>query len=155
MTENLPQPQSDILIYQTEDGRTRIDVRLENETVWLSQAAMVELYQTTKQNISLHIRNIIHEGELNEAAVVKQYLTTAADAKSYRVKHYNLDMILAVGYRVRSHRGVQFRRWATERLREYLARAGGPVWKLYSPVVDPKSMDRIAPVMGRASSEAR
>ena len=97
MTDNLPQPQSDILIYQTEDGRTRIDVRLEDETVWLSQAALAELYQTTKQNISLHIRNILQEGELDDGPVVKEYLTTAADAKSYRVKHYNLDMILSVG----------------------------------------------------------
>lgn len=122
MTDNLPQRQSDILIYQTEDGRTRIDVRLENETVWLSQAAMAELFQTTKQNISLHIRNILQEGELDEGEVVKKYLTTAADAKSYQVKHYNLEMILAVGYRVKSHRGTQFRRWATERLREYLVK---------------------------------
>ena len=122
MADNLPQRQSDILIYQAEDGRTRIDVRLEDETVWLSQAAMTVLYQTTKQNISLHIRNILQEGELDEGPVVKEYLTTAADGKSYRVKHYNLDMILSVGYRVRSHRGTQFRRWATERLREYLVK---------------------------------
>jgi hypothetical protein len=104
-----------MLIYQPEDGRTRIDVRLEDETVWLSQAQMVALFQTTKQNISLHIRNIFSEGELDENSVVKEYLTTAADGKDYRTKHYNLDVIIAVGYRVRSPRGTQFRRWATER----------------------------------------
>lgn len=115
-------PESQILIYQPEDGRTRIDVRLEDETVWLSQAQMVELFQSSKQNISLHIRNIFSDGELDENSVVKEYLTTAADGKDYRTKHYNLDVIIAVGYRVRSHRGTQFRRWATERLREYLVK---------------------------------
>jgi len=111
-----------IILYQTEDGISRIQVRLEDETVWLSQAQLVELFQTTKQNISLHIRNIFAERELVEAAVVKEYLTTAADGKSYLVKFYSLDMIIAVGYRVRSHRGTQFRRWATERLSEYLVK---------------------------------
>ncbi len=111
---------SDILFYQTEDGKTKIDVRLEDETVWLNQGQMVELFQTTKQNISLHIQNIFEEGELNEVAVVKEYLTTATDGKNYRTKHYNLDVIISVGYRVKSHRGTQFRIWATERLREYI-----------------------------------
>lgn len=113
---------SELLLYQTEEGQTRIQVRLEGETVWLSQSAMVELFQTTKQNISLHIRNIFEEGELSEASVVKDYLTTAADGKAYQVKHYNLDVIISVGYRVRSHRGTQFRIWATQRLREYLVK---------------------------------
>jgi len=116
------EPVSDIIIYQTEDGHTRISVRLENETVWLTQAAMAELYQTTKQNISLHLNNIISEGELDEESVVKVYLTTAVDGKKYRTKHYNLEAVIAVGYRVRSHRGVQFRRWATEQLKEYLVK---------------------------------
>jgi len=118
----MPQPESQILIYQPEDGRTRIDVRLEDETVWLTQSQMVELFQSSKQNISLHIRNIFSEGELDADSVVKEYLTTAADGKKYRTKYYNLDVIIAVGYRVRSHRGTQFRRWATERLREYLVK---------------------------------
>jgi hypothetical protein len=93
---------SEILLYQTEDGQTKIDVRLEEETVWLSQAQMVELFQTTKQNISLHIRNIFKEGELDENSVVKDYLTTAADGKNYSTKYYNLDVIISVGYRVNS-----------------------------------------------------
>lgn len=118
----LPEPvtRSQILFYQAEDGKSRIEVRLEDGTVWLSQALIAELYQTTKQNISLHIRNILDEGELMEKSVVKEYLTTAADGKGYRTLYYNLDMILAIGYRVRSHRGTQFRRWATERLSEFL-----------------------------------
>jgi len=120
MNDNLPEKRSDILIYQTEDGRTRIDVRLEAETVWLTQAAIVELYQTTKQNVSLHLKNIFSDGELVEKRVVKDYLTTAVDGKNYHTNHYNLEAIIAVGYRVRSHRGTQFRIWATQRLREYI-----------------------------------
>jgi len=116
------QPGGEVIVYQTEDGRNRILVRLEGKTVWLSQIALANLFETTKQNISLHIRNIFEESELEEDAVVKKYLTTAADGKRYSVKYYNLDMILAVGYRVRSPRGVQFRQWATERLREYLVK---------------------------------
>jgi hypothetical protein len=112
----------EFLLYQTSDGVTRIAVRLEDETVWLSQAQMAELFQTTKQNISLHIRNVFEEGELEEPSVVKQYLTTADDGKKYSVNHYNLDVIISVGYRVRSHRGTQFRMWATQRLREYIVK---------------------------------
>jgi len=116
---------SEIILYNTEDGQGRIQVRLEGGTVWLPQSGMVELYQTTKQNVSLHIQNIYGEGELAREATVKQYLTvqTEGSRKITRpIEFYNLDMILAVGYRVRSHRGVQFRRWATERLREYLVK---------------------------------
>ncbi|SET23426.1 Uncharacterized conserved protein [Oceanobacillus limi] len=116
------QNETSILIYQTEDGNTKIDVRLENETVWMTQKAIAELYQSTKQNISLHIKNIFEEKELDENAVVKYYLTTAKDGKNYKTKHYNLEMIIAIGYRVRSHRGTQFRKWATERLNEYLVK---------------------------------
>jgi len=111
---------SEILLYQTEDGQTKIDVRLEDETVWLNQKQMVALFQTTKQNVSLHIRNVFKEGELDEKSVVKDYLTTAADGKNYSTKYYNLDVIISVGYRVKSHRGTQFRIWATNQLREYL-----------------------------------
>ncbi len=111
---------SEFLLYTSEDGRIKINVRLENNTVWLTQADMVTLFQTTKQNVSLHIRNIFKEGELIEDSVVKYFLTTARDGKSYKVKHYNLDVIISVGYRVKSLRGTQFRIWATERLREYL-----------------------------------
>lgn len=113
---------SGLLLYQTEDGHTRIDVRLEDGTVWLTQAGLADLFQVTKQNVSLHLKNIFAEGELSENSVVKDYLTTATDGKHYKTKHYNLDAILAVGYRVRSHRGTQFRRWATERLGEYLVK---------------------------------
>ena len=106
-------PGSEIIIYQADDGRTRIDVRMEDETVWLTQAQMADLFQTTKQNISLHVNNAFKEGELSPDSVVKEYLTTAADGKNYYVMHYNLDVIISVGYRVKSLRGVQFRRWAT------------------------------------------
>lgn len=116
----LPDDPGQFILYQTQDGRTRVECRFQNETIWLSQAVMAELYQTSKQNISLHLQNLYREGELDPDRVVKEYLTTGPDGKTYGVLHYNLDAILAVGYRVRSQRGVQFRRWATERLREYL-----------------------------------
>lgn len=122
MSDLLPEQRSEIILYQTEDGQSRIQVRLEGGTVWLTQVLMAELFQTTKQNISLHLKNLFVEGELREDSVVKEYLTTAADGKKYRVKFYNLEAILSVGYRVRSHRGTQFRQWATERLREYLVK---------------------------------
>ncbi|WP_337288456.1 virulence RhuM family protein [Candidatus Methylomirabilis sp.] len=114
--------QSQLLLYQAEDGKTRLEVRLENETVWLTQNQMAELFQTTKQNVSLHIQNIFAERELEELSVVKESLTTAADGKSYATKFYNLDVIISVGYRVKSHRGTQFRIWATQRLREYIVK---------------------------------
>jgi hypothetical protein len=115
-----PPPPGQILLYR--DGALNLQVRLDGQTVWLTQAAMAELYQTTKQNISLHIRNIFEEGELPPDSVVKYYLTTAADGKTYHTLHYNLDLILAVGYRVRSPRGTLFRQWATSRLRELLVK---------------------------------
>jgi hypothetical protein len=113
---------SQILMYQTEDLATEIAVRLEQETVWLSQKQMSELFQTTVANINQHIANVFEEGELSEEAVIKNYLITASDGKNYDTKHYNLDVIISVGYRVRSHRGTQFRIWATQRLREYLVK---------------------------------
>jgi len=113
-------PHSELLLYQSEDGKIKIQVRLENNTVWLTQADMVELFQSSKSNISEHIKHIFEEGELSEDTVVRKFRTTAADGKSYEVKHYNLDVIISVGYRVKSLRGTQFRIWATERLREYL-----------------------------------
>jgi len=121
-TSPVPEPvtPSQVLFYQTEDGRGRIEVRLDEGTVWLTQARIAELYQTSIPNINMHIRNILNDDELEASSVIKEYLTTAADGKHYRTLYYNLDMILAIGYRVRSHRGIQFRRWATERLREYL-----------------------------------
>ncbi|MDQ2068644.1 MULTISPECIES: virulence RhuM family protein [Natronospira] len=112
----------ELILYQSDDGLAEIQLRVEGETVWLTQAEMAELFATTKQNVSLHIRNTLKEGELSEAAVVKENLTTAADGKRYRVKWYSLPMILAVGYRVRSARGTQFRQWATAHLEEYLVK---------------------------------
>ena len=115
-------PQSEIILYQTEDGRTRVQVRLEQETVWLTQKLMAELFQTSIPNVSMHIRNVFAEGELQAGSVVKEFLTTAADGKSYTMQHYNLDVIISVGYRVKSQRGTQFRIWATQRLREYIVK---------------------------------
>ena len=111
---------SEIIIYQTDDGVTKIDVTLNDETVWLTQAQMAELFQTSKQNVSYHINNCFKEGELDENSVVKDFLTTAADGKPYNTHYYNLDVIISVGYRVKSLRGTQFRIWATKRLNEYI-----------------------------------
>jgi hypothetical protein len=113
---------SDLILYTTDDGKSQIQLRADLGTVWLTQLEMAELFDATKQNISLHLKNIIEDGELNANSVVKESLTTAADGKSYRTQLYNLDAILAVGYRVRSPRGVQFRRWASTVLKEYLVK---------------------------------
>ena len=111
-----------IVLYEAPDGRSRLSVRLEGKTVWLTQAQMAELFQTTRANVTIHIGNVLAEGELPEDSVCKEYLQTAADGKSYATKHYSLDMIIAVGYRVRSARGTQFRQWATATLAEYLTK---------------------------------
>ncbi|MCL4778867.1 MAG: virulence RhuM family protein [Gammaproteobacteria bacterium] len=111
----------ELILYTAEDGSAAIQLRAEDGTVWLTQLEMATLFDTSKQNVSLHIKNILAEGELSPA-VVKEYLTTATDGKNYKTKAYNLDMILAVGYRVRSPRGTQFRQWATTHLREYLVK---------------------------------
>ncbi|MCK4392610.1 virulence RhuM family protein [Candidatus Bipolaricaulota bacterium] len=124
MSENLPaKPDSKILLYQTEDGQTRIQVRLENETVWLSLNQMAELFQRDKSVISRHISNIFKEGELARGATVAKYATVQQEGGrevSRDVEYFNLDVIISVGYRVKSHRGTQFRIWATQRLREYI-----------------------------------
>lgn len=112
---------NEIVLYQP-DETLKLDVQVGDDTVWLSQSQMVELFQTTKQNISLHINNIFKEGELNAISVVKEYLTTASEGKKYRTKYYNLDVIISVGYRVKSLRGTQFRQWANKVLKEYLLR---------------------------------
>jgi hypothetical protein len=122
MGENVPVPGGEFLLYQTEDGHTRVECRFAEESLWLSQASMAELFQTSKQNIAKHLKAIFAEGELAENSVVNSWLTTATDGKRYRVLHYNLAAILAVGYRVRSLRGTQFRRWATEHLEDYLVK---------------------------------
>ena len=108
----------EILIYKTEDGLTKIDVTLEDETVWLSLDQMAELFQRDKSTVSRHIKNIFKEGELVQSSVVANFATTAADGKRYNVDYYNLDVIISVGYRVKSLRGTQFRIWATKRLKE-------------------------------------
>ena len=117
-----PAPGGEFLFYQTEDGRTRLQVRAQDETVWLTQAHMAELFQTSIPNVSMHIRNVFAAGELTAGSVVKEFLTTAADGKNYTTKFFNLDVILSVGYRVKSSRGTQFRIWATQRLREYIVK---------------------------------
>ncbi len=145
-----------IIMYQTEDGLTKIDVTIENESVWLNQLQMAELFQTTKQNISYHINNIFKEGELNANSVVKDFLTTAADGKPYNTHFYNLDVIISVGYRVKSLRGTQFRIWANRILKEYLikgfamndellkAAGGGDYFKeLLERIRDIRSSERV------------
>lgn len=111
--------QGEIILYQPDD-EVKLEVRMEEETVWLTQAQMAELFQTSKQNVSLHTNNIFKENELRQDSVVKESLTTATDGKNYRVKYYNLDVIISVGYRVKSIRGTQFRQWANKVLKEYL-----------------------------------
>ena len=111
---------SSLLLYQTEDGQTKIEVRLQDETVWLSQTQLSELFDKDRRTIAEHIQNIFTEKELEENSVCRKFRHTAADGKNYQVMHYNLDIIISVGYRVSSHRGTQFRIWATSRLKEYL-----------------------------------
>ena len=130
-----------VIIYTANDGKTKIDVKLEEETLWLTQAQMCELYQSSKSNVSEHIKHIFEEGELNEESVVRKFRTTAAEGKEYLVSHYNLDMIIALGYRIRSIIATRFRQWATERLKEYIVKGftldderlkklgGGSYWK--------------------------
>ena len=124
MNENTPIPlassqDNEIILYQP-DSTVKLEVRLENETVWLTQQQMTELFQTSKQNISLHVNNIFREGELDCNSVVKDSLTTASDGKKYKTKYYNLDVIISVGYRVKSLRGTQFRQWANKVIKDYL-----------------------------------
>lgn len=148
----------DIIIYQTEDGLTKIDVKIENETVWLSQQQMAELYNTTKQNISLHIKNIFDENELNENSTVKEFLTVQKEGNrnvERNVKFYNLDMIISLGYRIKSKIATNFRKWATERLKEYMIKGftmdderlkgngGGSYWReLLARIKDIRSSKR-------------
>lgn len=111
-----------ILLYQTQDGETKIEVTLSQDTVWLTADQMAELFQRNKSTISRHIKNVLESGELDEKSVVAKNATTASDGKKYTVAYYNLDMIISVGYRVNSYRGVQFRIWATKVLHEYLVK---------------------------------
>ena len=111
---------SQIIIYQTEDGETRVEVRFEHENIWLTQKFIAELFATTKQNISSHLQNIFKDKELNQKSVVRDFLTTASDGKKYNTKMYNLEAVVSLGYRVNSVRGTLFRQWATDRLKEYM-----------------------------------
>jgi hypothetical protein len=111
---------SEIILYQTEDGQTRVEVQIKGETAWLSLNQIGELFQRDKSVISRHIGNIFEEGELRRDSVAANFAATAADGKTYQVDYFNLDVIISVGYRVKSHRGTQFRIWATQRLREYI-----------------------------------
>lgn len=151
MTDN-----GNIIIYQTEDGQTKLDVQLHDETVWLSLDMMAQLFQRDKSTISRHIKNIFAEGELQTSAVVANFATTASDGKTYQVDYYNLDVIISVGYRVKSLRGTQFRIWATQRLKEYIIKgftidderlkgnAGGNYWKeLLSRIRDIRSSEKV------------
>lgn len=150
------QNNSEILIYQSENGSTRIDVKIIDETVWLTQAQLCELYQTSKSNVSEHIKHIFEEGELEQESVVRNFRTTAVDGKNYNVIHYNLDMIISLGYRIKSKIATNFRRWATERLKEYMIKGftmdderlkqlgGGNYWKeLLDRIRDIRSSEKV------------
>ena len=148
--------QNQIIIYQTEDGTPGIDVRLEGETVWLTQLQLVNLFGSSKANISEHIKHIFEEEELERTSVVRKFRTTAADGKMYEVDHYNLDMIISLGYRIKSKIATKFRMWATARLREYMVKGftidsdrlknvgGGNYWKeLLDEIRDIRSSEKV------------
>ena len=111
-----------IVVYVDDNGQPQVDVRFQDETVWLTQAQLVELYQSSKANVSEHIKNIFDEGELDKNSVVRKFRTTASDSKNYEVNYYNLDMIISLGYRIKSNIATKFRIWATDRLREYITK---------------------------------
>ena len=146
----------DFLIYQTENGVTKIDVRIQDDTGWLTQQQMAELYQSSKSNVSEHIKHIFEDGELAEEAVVRKIRTTASDGKNYSVTYYNLDMIISLGYRIKSIVATRFRKWATERLKEYMIKGftmdderlkgngGGQYWKeLLDRIRDIRSSEKV------------
>ena len=142
--------QDQIVIYQTEDGQTQIDVRLENETVWLTQAQMVELFQTTKQNVSLHLNNLYKEGELEKEGTVKEYLTVQQEGKrkvSRKVKYYDLDVIISVGYRVHSKRGTAFRIWARQIIKDYLVKGYAVNQRIHSEQIG--ELRQLVQMLGR------
>lgn len=148
--------QGKMLLYQDENGSTQIEVRLENENVWLTQAQLVTLYQSSKANVSEHIKHIFEEGELEETAVVRKFRTTATDGKNYNTAFYNLDLIISLGYRIKSHIATKFRIWATQRLKEYIIKgfviddnrlkqnAGGNYWyELLNRIRDIRSSEKV------------
>lgn len=151
-SENL----GEIIIYENANGQAKIDVKIYDETLWLTQQQLVQLYQTSKSNISEHIKHIFEEGELEESSVVRDFRTTASDGKNYNTKFYNLDMIISLGYRVKSQIATRFRIWATERLKEYMIKgfaidderlkgnAGGNYWKeLLDRIRDIRSSEKV------------
>lgn len=150
------QQNNSIIIYEGDGGEPRISVRIENETVWLTQTQLAELFDTSRPNITMHIRNIFDEGELDERSVCKDFLHTAGDSKKYKTKHYNLDLIISLGYRVKSSTATKFRKWATLRLREYIVKGftmdderlkesgGGDYWKeLLDRIRDIRSSEKV------------
>lgn len=147
---------NEVIIYKGDDGITNLSVLISDETAWLSQAQLVDLYKTSKSNISEHIKHIFEEGELDEKSVVRKFRTTASDGKGYNVTYYNLDVIISVGYRVKSIQGTRFRQWATERLKEYIVKGftmdderlkgtgGGNYWKeLLERIRDIRSSEKV------------
>lgn len=145
-----------IVVYVDDNGKPQVDVRFQNETVWLTQTQLVELYQSSKANVSEHIKNIFDEGELDKNSVVRKFRTTASDSKNYEVNYYNLDMIISLGYRIKSNIATKFRIWATDRLREYITKGfaidnerlknlgGGNHWKeLLDEIRDIRSSEKV------------
>jgi len=134
---------NEIVVYQPEGGEFHIEVRVENDTVWLTQAQMAELFHATKQNISLHIANIYKEGELDRNSVVKEYLTTASDGKCYKTKWFNLDVIISVGYRIKSIQGTRFRQWALNILKEYMLKGYAVNQRMLAPQTQQKLIENV------------
>ena len=150
------QDSGNVIVYVDDNGKPQVDVRFQDETVWLTQAQLVELYQTSKANVSEHIKNIFDEGELDKNSVVRNFRTTASDGKNYEVNYYNLDMIISLGYRIKSNIATKFRIWATDRLREYITKGfaidserlknlgGGNHWKeLLDEIRDIRSSEKV------------
>lgn len=145
-----------VIVYVDDNGKPQVDVRFQDETVWLTQAQLVDLYQSSKANVSEHIKNIFDEGELDKDSVVRKFRTTASDSKNYEVNYYNLDMIISLGYRIKSNIATKFRIWATDRLREYITKGfaidserlknlgGGNHWKeLLDEIRDIRSSEKV------------
>ena len=156
MSKGIEKSHGEVVIYTTDEGNTKIDVRFIDDTVWLSQAQLCKLYQTSKSNISEHIKHIFEENELSEESVVRNFRTTSSDGKNYNILHYNLDMIISLGYRVKSKIATNFRKWATERLKEYIIKGfsidderlkkmgGGAYWKeLLERIRDIRSSEKV------------
>ena len=156
MSKGIEKSHGEVVIYITDVGDTKIDVRFIDDTVWLSQVQLCKLYQTSKSNISKHIKHIFEENELNEESVVRNFRITSSDGKNYNILHYNLDMIISLGYRVKSKIATNFRKWATERLKEYIIKGfsidderlkkmgGGAYWKeLLERIRDIRSSEKV------------